>query len=252
MGRQNPKLQRQSLSRFLTYVLGVRPDEFGLLADEEGFIPLKELLWALGEVEGWSYVRQSQIDDLLRAPDRTRFEIRDRSIRVAPEQTELPLGPYEAVRPPDLLFHAARRKAYPVILEEGLRPGARPFVLLFPDRDMALRVGRRRDPNPVFLTVRAKSASDQGVVFFRFLETIYLVESLAPSLFTGPPLPKEKEPPEKKARPETPPQPPTPGSFILQPDRRVEPDGRSSKKRKKGDVPDWKRASRKMRREKGG
>jgi hypothetical protein len=65
--------------------------------------------------------------------------------------------------PPRLLYFAARRKAYPVILEHGLRPGGRPYVPLATTEDLALRIGKRRDPKPILLTVLAAQAHDSGI-----------------------------------------------------------------------------------------
>jgi len=43
----------QNLAKMLAYVLGRRPDEFGLIPDAEGFVRIKDLLKALHEEEGW-------------------------------------------------------------------------------------------------------------------------------------------------------------------------------------------------------
>ena len=247
MSRQRLRQQRQALSRFLIYVLGHRPDEFGLVLDEQGFVPLKELLMAVKEEEGWSFVRESHISELLREPDRTGFEVRDKMIRVQPKDPALVSGPPEIVSPPNLLYHAARRKAHPAILGRGLGPGPRPWVPLFTTRDMALRVGKRRDSQPVLLTIHAARAEAHGVIFTRPQELIYLVESLAPEFLTGPPLPKERPVAEKKKKTSKP-EPPTPGSFLLDPNHDPDP-GRRPEKNKKGKAHDWKRASRKMRRD---
>ncbi|MFH1092298.1 MAG: RNA 2'-phosphotransferase [Pseudomonadota bacterium] len=246
MTGQRPKQKRLSLSRFLIYLLGHRPDEFGLVPDEQGWVPLKDLLLALSEEPGWSFVRRSHIEELIRDPDGSGFEMTDKEIRAAPEDSTLTLDYHEVAEPPKILYHAARRKAYPVILEQGLTPGGRPFVPLSTTEEMALRIGRRRDADPVLLTIHAQKAHSRGVLFHRPQTLIYLVESLSPEFFTGPPLPKEK--PEKKPVP--PPGPPTPGSFFLDPERMFEPGGRLDKirKKKKRDVPDWKRAQRKERR----
>ncbi|MFH1138818.1 MAG: RNA 2'-phosphotransferase [Pseudomonadota bacterium] len=161
-------------------------------------------------------------------------------------------GPHPVVSPPKILFHACRGKGYPVILERGLTPAGRAFVPLADTREMALRIGRRRDPDPILLTVLAASAEERGVVFRRPQEHVYLVEELAPEFFTGPPLPKEK--PETVKKPSPPPaEQPTPGSFFLNVERGLDSPGRGdkSKKKKKGDAPDWKRSARKERR-KGG
>ena len=67
----------------MTYILGHNPDEFGLVPDREGFITFKELLWAFHEEPGWSYVRQSSINEVLLSEDRTSFEVKGKSFDIA-------------------------------------------------------------------------------------------------------------------------------------------------------------------------
>ncbi len=257
MSRQKTKQQRESISRFLLYVLGVRPDEFGLVPDEEGYVPFKDLLAALSEEDGWTFVRESHIMDLVREPERSEIEVKDKLIRVNPAMTELVLGPPPVVEPPVKLFHAVRRKAYPAALENGLTPGGRAWVPLFTDEKLALRFGRRRDQQPVLVTVLTEKANRRGVVFTRPQQLIYLVDSLAPDLFTGPPLPKEKPAEDKKAKPKRDQETDTraPGSFFLavekDPDaarRPIREERDKTAYSKKKDGPDWKRAARKDRR----
>ena len=248
---QKLKQRRQALSRFLAYVLGRRPDEFGLAPDEEGFIPVKDLLAALQEEEGWTFVRQSHLEDLILDPDRVAFEVSEKNIRVAPADTELEIGPHPEVTPPRFLYYGARRKAYPVILQNGITPGGRPQVVLSATEDLARRIARRRDPEPVLLTVLAEEAHQRGQVFRRPQELIFLTDQIPPDLFTGPPLPKEKPVSEKKKKADPPPAPKYPGSYFVDPERDLEPIGRGHKdwdRKQRGDVPDWKRATRKERR----
>ena len=250
--KQKVKQQRDSLGRFLAYVLGIRPDEFGLVPDEEGFVPVKDLIAALSEEDGWRHVRRGGIDELLREPGRNDLELKENMIRAGAGNSQLVFGPHPVASPPKVLYHACRRKGYPVILERGLRPGGRPFVILSDSKEMALRIGRRRDPNPVLLTIQAGLAEERGVVFFRPQEHLFLVDELAPDLFSGPPLPKEKlKPATDKKSSKTPVEAPTPGSFFLDVEREIESsrrDDTDKQKRKKGDVPDWKKAARKERR----
>ncbi|MBW1708440.1 MAG: RNA 2'-phosphotransferase [Deltaproteobacteria bacterium] len=251
MAKQKHKQQKQSLSRMLAYILGRRPDEFGLFTDEEGFISIKELLIALREEEGWSFVRESHLETLIREPEDTSFEIVGKQVRVAPEDSHLELGPFPEATPPALLYYAARRKAYPAIHQHGLKPGQWPWVPLFQTKEMALRVGSRREIQPILLTIQAAKASQQGTIFYRSQELIYLVKELSPKFFYAPPQPKKKPVLEKK-KPQTAPEPTTPGTFVLDPFRDPDPTRRQQlekkKKEKKGQ--DWKRASRKKRREK--
>ena len=41
----------KQLAKFLNYVLGRRPDEFGLVTDKEGFVKIKDLIKATSEEE---------------------------------------------------------------------------------------------------------------------------------------------------------------------------------------------------------
>ncbi len=194
----------------MSYVLRHRPDEFGLWLDAEGFISVKELLQAIREEEGWSYLSMNHIEELLRSDERESFEFDGDRIR-ARDGHSLPVHFHEGpVEPPQILYHGTRNKAYPFIMREGLRPIGRQYVHLTTSKDLALRIGRRRDPKPILITVQALRAHEGGVLFYGANELIYLTESLAPSYLSGPPIPREIPP--KKEKP-SPPKPP-PGSIF--------------------------------------
>ena len=59
----NQKSYKQ-LSKFLSYILGRRPDEFGLVPDDNGFVKIKELIKAVNEEDGWRHVRRGLVDEL--------------------------------------------------------------------------------------------------------------------------------------------------------------------------------------------
>ncbi len=71
----------KQLAKILDYILSRRPDEFGLVTDDDGFIKIKELLKAINEEEGWKYVRQSHIDEILITLRDHSFEVAGNSIR---------------------------------------------------------------------------------------------------------------------------------------------------------------------------
>jgi putative RNA 2'-phosphotransferase len=200
------KLKRRQLSKLMSYVLGRRPDEFGLVLDQEGFVPTKELLQAIKEEDGWTYLRMNHIDEVLRGDERERFELEGNRIRARDEHS-LPGRFHEGpVVPPTILYHGARNKAYPHIMKQGLSPMAHQFVHLSTSEDLAIRIGKRRDPRPVLITIQASKAHEEGIVFYRPNELIYLTESLAPKFLSGPPLPKEIPPKkEKSSQPKPPP-----------------------------------------------
>jgi putative RNA 2'-phosphotransferase len=200
-----------ALSKLLHYMLTQRPDEFGLVPDEEGFVSLKEILQALHEEEGWRHVRSSHIQEILWYDKSKTFELLDGRVRAIPMHDTLPAA-YPEARPPKLLYYGTSRKSYPYILQKGLKPTGKSSLHLSVTKDMAQRIARRRDPQPVILEVHAEKAWAEKTLFRKVKELIYLTESLAPEYFSGPPLPKEHERAGQK-KPEKAPQPP--GSFFL-------------------------------------
>jgi putative RNA 2'-phosphotransferase len=191
-----------ALSKLLAYIVQHRPDEFGLALDEEGFVSLKELQQAITEEEGWSYVRRSHIIEAIYAGDRERFELKDDRIRDALFN---PM-PYEPLSPPKMLYQGARRRAYPHILQKGLAPMGRTYVLLATSPELALRIGRRRDPDPIIVEIQAQRAFEKGIIFYQANPLTYLASHIPPSFITGPPIsmvlpeqkPSGKKPSEKR------------------------------------------------------
>ncbi len=208
----NPK-ELKKLAKFLEYLLGRRPDEFGLVADPDGFIKIKEVLKALSEEDGWRHVTRASLREVLITLPNVPFESDTKRIRTL-NRTGLP-EPEADPCPPKLLYAAIRRKAYARVLQRGVTPSLYPQVVLTADPEMALRVGKRIDPAPVLLTVNTDQARQQQTTFERYGQILFLAAHLPPGCFTGPPLPKEK-----RAAPHRPPAPDeatpkTPGSFTL-------------------------------------
>jgi putative RNA 2'-phosphotransferase len=240
------KHQLKELAKIIDYILLHRPDEFGLFPEDDGSLPIKDLLWALHEEPGWSYVRPSHLKELAYSGIPVNFSLHDAHLRPSSSSPFV----LAASTPPRFLFHGARRQAYPVILKHGLRPGARAHVALATTEEMALRIGRRRDEKPVLLTVHATRAHEAGSQFLRCGELLYLVNELAVNFLSGPP-PDQVEAPVKEAK--KPPEAPgreifeTPGSFFLDPARVPDPGRVRPRSGGKKDV-DWKRQVRRERR----
>jgi len=205
----------QSLAKMLAYVLGRRPDEFGLIPDAEGFVKTKDLLKALHEEAGWGYVNEFHLREVLISIPDSAFEIDAHRIR-ARRREALPLDT-EAERPPKLLYAPIRRRAHPSVHANGIHPSAHPQVVLAAQREWAERLGRRIDPDPVILIVNVRAAEEQGVAFARFGTGLFLAEQIPVGCFSGPSLPDEPaEAARKPARTDRhADRPATPGSFSL-------------------------------------
>jgi len=237
----------KQLGKLVTYVLGHRPDEFGLVPDAEGFVRLKHLVKALSEEPGWGYVRKSHVHEVLLITHcEDAFVTQDDRIKAAHPQPSV--SPVPDVVPPKLLYHCVRQKAYPVVCQKGLSPMGQHHVFLATTRDMAWRMGKRRDSKPVLVTVQARRACEAGVVFSMQGKCIYVVDHVPVGYFTGPPLPKEKKEgtKQKKEVPLTPES--QPGSFTLDMVRSHELHQQGLKRKRAKKEIAWKKDARKFRR----
>lgn len=242
-----PDSALKKLSRFIATMLGRSPDEFGLVPDRQGFVKVKELLKAISEEQGWRHVRQVHLNEVLlgrRTPD---FEIAGGRIR-ATDRSRLP-GITRTSDLPKLMYTCVRRRAYPVVCEKGLTAGADSRIVLSAEKSMAERIGRRKDQYPVLITVQVESSLEQGVVYNRCGQRLFLADFIPVESLSGPPLPKEKRPAEKD-----PPRRSVPtdaGTFQMDPAHIGSADqkARKVKKTRTGKDPAWKKERRQQRKQ---
>ena len=235
------------LEKFLTYVLGRRPDEFGLVPDADGWIKIKELLKAVNEEDGWRHIRRAHVNEILLGHPVPEIEIEDNRIRSKDRSHLYTARPAE--QPPKLLYTCIRRRAYPAAQENGLTASEEEKIVLAADPELARRIGKRRDPNPVRLTVRVDLTLEKGVVYQQVGDLIYLTDTLPADTFSGPALPKEKSENTRNSPEEVRPHHPDAGSFILDP-LRVDPENRADQGDKRRREQDWKKDRRQQRKHK--
>ena len=236
------QIKADNLSRLLVYILGHRPDEFGLVPDQEGFIAFKELLQAIHEEPGWGYVRRGHIHEILLGKERDFFETEDDRIRVLERHWRLDLDcPSRELQ--KILYIGVRKRAHPHALQKGLKSAQGRFLVLSPERSMAMRIGKRRDQSPVLLEIRTEPAQQAGTPFFPF-GGLFLCPEISAQWISGPPLPKdfvkkevrESEKPEK-IQPDF-----IAGSFVLDPERDPAPHRKAKGRKQKGWKEDVRRA----------
>jgi putative RNA 2'-phosphotransferase len=243
-----PRLPRQleGLARMLTFILGHRPDEFGLVLSDDGFVPIKPLLVALAAEPGWGFVRRHHLDQVVGLITPPAFEMvgeRIRSLIPGPPALRRPPGQ----TPPALLYLAIPPKAHPRVWEEGLRPPLERELVLAATPELALKLGRRRAPEPIMVTVQAQAAARRGISLTGYGEGLYLAPALPRDLLQLPPpsqLP-DRPKPEKPRAPA-----PTPGTFTLDLPGMFMPGPKSRRQGKTGEPP-WKAGARELRKSRG-
>ncbi|MGD8389671.1 MAG: hypothetical protein PVG49_21165 [Desulfobacteraceae bacterium] len=244
------RFQVEELARFLIYMLGHRPDEFGLVPDSDGFVPVKRLLQAIREEPGWRHVGEGLLREVLPSEHRGLFDAEENRIRAVERRFHLDLdAPVQP--PPGLLYTPVRKRAHFHALEKGLGPHPHGFHVLTPDPDMAQRIGHRSDPSPVLLEVRIPERGDGALPLYPFGD-LFLAAEVPAKDIVGPPLGKDdlKDFESRRERPTK--EKPSPGksrfdagTFVLDSSR--DPD-RSRKERKGRKRRTWKEDARKNRR----
>jgi putative RNA 2'-phosphotransferase len=234
--------QLESLARMLTYILSHRPDEFGLVLSDEGFVSIKQLLQALSAEPGWGFVRRHHLDQVVGLMSLGAFEIVGDQMRaLTPEPARLRRPPGET--PPTLLYMAIPPKAHARVWEEGLKSPPDRELLLAASPQVALKLGRRRAPDPILITIQAQAASRRRISFTGYGEGLYLAPSLPRDLLQLPPPPQT----QAKPKPEPPrPSAPTPGTFFPDLPGMFQPPANRQGKGKR-DEPAWKSGARALR-----
>jgi putative RNA 2'-phosphotransferase len=232
------------LAKLISYMLGHKPAEFGLVPDRNGFVKTREFLKAVCEEDGMGYIRESHIHEILITLSDPPIEIKDNFIR-ATHRDKLP-GRSPAQTLPKLLYTCIRRKAYPFVLDKGIFPMGFDRVILSSMPEMAERIGKRKDRMPILLTVQTRKSLEKGTLFYEAGDTLFLAESIRPGCFTGPPLPKQKETAiikevlaEKKDRK-------IPGSFIM---GLKDKNKKTPRRKKTGKQADWNKDPKKLKKQ---
>ena len=174
------------LSKEISYALRHAPWEYELELDEEGYVPIQQLLDSIND--GNKYDRTITVSDLehiINSSDKKRHEIKDNRIRALYGHS-VPMHIYkEPVMPPRVLYHGTTHKALASIMENGLKPMGRQYVHLSLDTDTAVQVGKRRDSNPVILIIDAEKAFADGVLFYKGNDKVILADYIPPAYISG-------------------------------------------------------------------
>jgi len=168
-------------SRRISMVLRHRPETAGLVLDANGWVPVADLLAALG-------LTRAELDVIVEHNDKSRFGVVRRDdgtdwIRASQGHSsrvtvDLDLPPAE---PPAVLFHGTPRDNVEAIRRDGLRPRSRNHVHLSEDVPTALRVGGRRSADVVVFEVAAAALAAAGHVFHRSENGVWLTAEVPPA-----------------------------------------------------------------------
>lgn len=172
--------QRDTLSKFLSYVLRHAPESIDLSLDRDGWADVDALIHGAGR-QGHAFDLHA-LREVVETNDKRRFTLSDdgRRIRAAQghssNQVEVR---HVAKAPPAVLYHGTASRFLASIETQGLIPGSRHHVHLSEDPQTALTVGKRYG-QPVLLTVDTQAMRATGAVFYQADNGVWLVDQVPP------------------------------------------------------------------------
>lgn len=169
------------LSKEISYALRHAPHEYELELDEEGFVPIDQLLHAINE--GGNYdrtVTKADLEEIIRTSEKKRHEIVGDKIRALYGHSVPQFIKKDEGNPPDVLYHGTTDRAYPEIEKNGLLPMARQYVHMSVDTKMANQVAKRRYGGTVILKIDAKAAVADGIKFYVGNDMVWLANAIPP------------------------------------------------------------------------
>lgn len=170
-------LNLTQLSKTIAHALRHEPEAYDLQLDNEGWVPLEQLLAGLKK-KGFPLLEKNDIILMARTGHKKRYDISVDRIRafyghsIAEKIVKLPQSP------PDILYHGTSLSSVDIIMNQGLLPMDRQYVHLSVDVETAVIVAQRRKGETVLLKIKAQDAYQNGISFYKEENSIWLAEPI--------------------------------------------------------------------------
>jgi putative RNA 2'-phosphotransferase len=161
---------RTRTSKFLSLILRHHPETVGIALDEHGWADVSELTEKMK-------LAKEDLDEIVRLDEKGRYQYDEGGTRIRAVQGHSIAVDAEAERkiPPQALYHGTAAKSAASILKQGLLPMERLYVHLSQDPETARKVGLRHG-RPVVFLVLAEAMAENGFVFYRAANGVWLTE----------------------------------------------------------------------------
>ncbi|HEY1236393.1 MAG TPA: RNA 2'-phosphotransferase [Candidatus Binatia bacterium] len=170
-------LAPERISRFLTYILRHRPQDYPLVFDERGFVDWRDIVQLVQE--RYYDVTEEQIRAVVVDSEKNRFQLEGEKVR-ATYGHSFPVDlEQQRAEPPETLYYGTARDLAQSMLRNGLKPRDRQYVHLSISAQEAEAVARRHDPSPAVIVVHARAAHEGGTRFYRS-GPLFLTENVPP------------------------------------------------------------------------
>ena len=163
-------------SRFISLILRHRPDTIGITLDEHGWANVEELISGISKTQP---ITMEILEEIVSTDNKQRYSFNeDKTLIRANQGHSIPVDvELEAITPPPVLYHGTGEKYVASIDASGLMPKSRLYVHLSADEETANAVGARHG-KPVVYIINAKQMHNDGYVFFRSVNGVWLTKSV--------------------------------------------------------------------------
>ncbi|HEY9853969.1 MAG TPA: RNA 2'-phosphotransferase [Leptolyngbyaceae cyanobacterium] len=167
------------ISKYLSKYLRHTPEEIGLKLEEGGWVSVDELLAACAKHK--VTISRVELNEVVEKNSKKRFSFDASGTKIRANQghsitVDLQLEPQI---PPDVLYHGTGQGAVESILRSGLNKMSRHHVHLSTEIATAKSVGQRHG-KPVVFAVDAAAMHENGYLFYRSDNGVWLVDNIPP------------------------------------------------------------------------
>ena len=185
MQKRLDKRNNVFISKKMSYCLRHNPGKYGLKLDEYGFVNLQDFLNAMNRMHHFQpKLTEMKIREIMQDSDKERFEIKNGRICALYGHSVPGIIKRKKVVPPKVLYHGTAHRFLKSIEKEGLLPMGRQYVHLSTDIEMAISVGKRRDPQPAILLINAEKAYRDGIDFYIGNDEVWLSDHVPSEYLT--------------------------------------------------------------------
>ncbi|MCW7755210.1 RNA 2'-phosphotransferase [Desulfobotulus sp. H1] len=186
----------KTLAKTIETLLGRHPDAHGLLPDAHGWVKITSLLQVFSEDPELPSIHEADLMDISRSITAAPIQVEDKKIRATARSFDPSLQPVTKL--PKLLHLYIRSKAWSHVSQKGLCSSTNAPILFTQDKELALRMGKRKDSNPIHIEIHVFRALASGVIFYAAGTHLFVADAIPAEAISGPPVSPQTKQPGKK------------------------------------------------------
>ena len=169
-------MRLKETSKFLSLILRHKPETIGICLDEHGWANVDELIAGIAKSHKFN---MNILEEIVRTDEKQRYSFNeDKTLIRANQGHSVPVDlEFEAVEPPEELWHGTGEKYVSSIDVQGLIAKSRLYVHLSGDEETAVKVGARHG-KPVLYIVKSGQMYRDGYEFYRSVNGVWLTKEV--------------------------------------------------------------------------